>query len=263
LKKYFMLAGNSFMTISIYRFNFIFASVGNIIYIMMIYFLWKSIYKGSYEINGMTFNQVMVYLTLAASIHCIFSVDLEWKISQKVLEGSIINNIIKPVDLQLQSLFETLGKVMCNLVTVTIPSFFIIAFVFKAEIHAGINILFFFLMLIPAFLISFSINYIVGLFSFYTESIWGIINTKDVLVLLLSGVAIPIDFFPPAIKQFVLLLPFQAIYNVPMVVLTSPDLELDKYIYYIGLQLAWVFTLFVIGKLFYYKASKVITINGG
>jgi ABC-2 type transport system permease protein len=125
------------------------------------------------------------------------------------------------------------------------------------------NILFFFPLLILAFLISFSINYIVGLFSFYTESIWGIINTKDVLVLLLSGAAIPIDFFPQAIKQFVLLLPFQAIYNLPMVVLTSPDLETGIYIYYIGVQLMWVFTLFMAGKLFYYRASKVITINGG
>ena len=138
-----MIARNSFMTISIYRFHFIFTSVGNILYIVLIYFLWKSIYKGNYEINGMTFNQVMVYLTLASSIYCIFQVDLEWKISRKVLEGSIVNNIIKPMDLQLQSLFETLGIALCNLVTITIPSVFIIVFIFKSDIHVGMNMLFF------------------------------------------------------------------------------------------------------------------------
>ena len=258
-----MIARNSFMTISIYRFHFIFTSVGNILYITLIYFLWKSIYKGSSQINGMTFNQVMVYLTLATSMHCLFKVDMEWKISRRVLEGSIVNNIIKPLDLQLQSLFETLGLVLCNLVTVTIPSVFIIVFIFKSEIPIGMNILFFFLMLILAFLISFSIDYIIGLFSFYTESIWGIINTKDVLVLLLSGATIPINFFPQVIKQFIVLLPFQAIYNLPMVVLTSPNLEVSKCIYFIGVQLIWVFTLFITGKLFYNRAIKVITINGG
>jgi len=118
-------------------------------------------------------------------------------------------------------------------------------------------------MLMPAFLISFSIDYIIGLFSFYTESVWGIINTKQVLVLLLSGATIPIDFFPKVIKQFIVMLPFQAIYNLPMMVLTSPDLGVSKYIYFIGVQLTWVFALFITGKLFYSRAIKVITINGG
>ncbi len=44
--------------------------LGNVIYLIIIYFLWKAIYASSPtdSVNGMTFNDTMIYLVLASAL---------------------------------------------------------------------------------------------------------------------------------------------------------------------------------------------------
>ena len=112
----------------------------------------------------------------------------------------------------------------------------LILFVFKTNINIGLNILMFIVALVFAYLISFLIDFLIGLISFYTESIWGISITKEAVVLLLSGAVIPLPFFPDIIRRVVELLPFKAIYHIPLNMLVSYLLhillEQSKYYYF-------------------------------
>jgi len=90
----------------------------------------------------------------------------------------------------------------------------------------------------------------IGLSSFYTESIWGISITKDVVVAALSGALVPINFFPDAIKAVLQVLPFQAIYNTPLQIITSASLTPTDYLRMLAVQLFWVVVLFGASRLF-------------
>jgi ABC-2 type transport system permease protein len=183
--------------------------------------------------------------------------------SREVIEGSMVMHLIKPVDLQLYKLFEALGLVATKIFTVTLPSVLLILLIFKPDIPIGLNLVCFPISLILSYLIMFNVDFMVGLICFYNESTWGMSSAKDSVVLLLSGAVIPINFFPDALKMIVNFLPFQAIYNIPLNTLVSSRLTLNNYLTNILVQLFWIAVLFVINRLFYRKAVKVITVNGG
>lgn len=264
MKKYFVVTRKVFLTITVFRFNFFFSIVSNMVYITIIYFLWSSIYgSGSKSLNGMTFNQVFVYLALASTIFSLFTTFVEWGMSREVIEGSIIMHFIKPVDLMMYKLFECLGYVLLKLVTITIPTVLVILLVFKPDMPIGLNLLIFPVSIILSYLIMFNIDFLVGLICFYNESTWGMSSAKDSIVMLLSGAVIPISFFPETLKTIVNFLPFQAIYNIPLNTLISNKFGAGDYINNFLVQIFWILLLFAINRLFYRKAVKVITVNGG
>ncbi len=264
MKKYLTITRKVLQTITVFRFNFLFSIVSNLVFITIIYFLWGSIYSsGAKSLNGMTFNQVFVYLSLASTIFTMFTTYVEWGMSREVIEGSIVMHLVKPVDLQLYKLCESLGAVLLKLITITLPSVLLIIFIFRPDMPIGINLLFFPIAIIFSYLIAFNIDFLVGLLCFYNESTWGMSSAKDSIVLLLSGAVIPISFFPEPLKTIVSFLPFQAIYNIPLNTLVSNKMMVSDYLNNLLVQLVWIAVLFIINRLFYRKAIKVVTVNGG
>jgi ABC-2 type transport system permease protein len=257
------LIKGAFMTWIAYRFSFPLTLVGTLLYMALMYHMWGSIYRNSELIHGMSFNQAFVYLALASSLFVLFKTWTDWSISRKILDGSIIVDLIKPLDFQLQMLFRSAGTVLFNLTVITLPSALVLFFVFKAEINLGIGLAFFPVGLFFAFLISFTIDYIVGLSSFYTESLWGISMTKEIITSVLSGALIPLQFFPETALQVLHLLPFQAIYHIPLTMITSPNLRVSDYLRLLATQAFWVAALFVLSRLFYRKAIQVLAVGGG
>jgi ABC-2 type transport system permease protein len=127
----------------------------------------------------------------------------------------------------------------------------------------GIGLYLFPISLFFAFLISFFIDYFVGLVCFYTESVWGISSTKEILVTLFSGALIPLQFFPEAIQKILYWLPFQAIYHTPLTFITQPNQSINTFLQMIVVQSIWAFALFVATRLFYNQAIKTIRVAGG
>lgn len=264
MKKYLTITKSSFIAGLLYKVHFFFQLFGNMTYLILIYFLWRSIFKNSDgTINGMTFEQVFIYLALASSILPIFQTWIEWEMSGSIIRGTIVKDLTKPVDYQLLNLFGALGFALNNLATVTVPSLVIVCIIAGSYINLGANLLVFVAALVLAYLISFAIDYCIGLISFYTESVWGIIVTKEVIILLLSGAVMPLSFFPQNVRSVVEFLPFHAIFNTPLTILISKDLSFQDYIGLILNQAFWVVVLFALGRVFYMKAIKVVTVNGG
>lgn len=261
--RYLGITKITFMTQLSRRFDFIFTYIGNTTYIVLVYFLWRSIYKSQTSINGVTFNQVFLYLALASSIFCMFQIYTEWYMSIRMISGDIISDFIKPLDFQFMMLFHAIGGVLANFITILIPSVLVIILFFGSTMTIGLNVIFFLISLFFALFIIFNIDYMIGLTSFYTESIWGIGMTKEVCVLFLSGAMVPLSFFPEGFRNVLALLPFQAIYDTPLTILITPGLNLKNYIAKIGVQILWSIILLILSRLFHMKAIKVITVNGG
>jgi ABC-2 type transport system permease protein len=200
---------------------------------------------------------------MAGSIFILFKTLTDWHISAQILDGSIIIRLVRPLDFQLQMLFLSAGCVLANFVFITIPSICIILLLFHSTISLGVALVFFPISLVLAFVLSFIIDYVTGITSFYTESLWGISITKDVIVSFLSGSLIPIQFFPQDIQNILKLLPFQAIYHIPLTLVTSRSLDLYQCLSMLLTQLLWVLLLFAGSRLFYSKAIQSLSISGG
>lgn len=239
--------------------------LGNIIYLVVIYFLWKAIYASvdNGVVNGMTFNDTMIYLVLASAQFTFMEAYLVWDMGRSIRSGKIVLDLLKPIPIEQYKLFGLEGGNIAAFVVTFIPTFIIIQIITKGAIPMGINLLYYMIAATLGMLINFSVDFFVGTICLYTESTWGINIMKEVVVLFLSGATVPLAFFPEKLKAFAMFLPFQAIYNTPLTFLTSNSLSTIDSLKMIGTQLAWVIVLFAIAKIFWKCSERVITVNGG
>lgn len=263
MKSYLAVIRGSFQAGLAYRSGFIFTILNNLFYMGIAFYLWRSIYQGREILKGLTFDQTFIYVTVASSIFVLLKTWTDWEMSFQITQGSIIMSLVKPVDYQLMMLSQSLGFGLMNLISVTLPAILFLVFVFRIPIALGPGLFFFPLALIFSFLINSSIDYIIGLTSFYTESIWGISNTKDIIIAFFSGSLIPLQFFPDGVQNVLRYLPFQAIYHLPLMMLTEPNQGVDVYLSMIGIQIFWVVLIFGFARYFFTRAIRVLRVSGG
>ena len=263
MKSYLALLRGSYMSGLIYRLSFVFTILGNVIYIAVSYFLWRSIYAGAQTMHGLTFDETFLYVALGSAVFILLKTYVDWYISYEIREGIIAIYLTKPVDFQLYALFTSLGSVLLNLTAITIPTILLLALVFRVTPTPGLGLVLFPVSLLLAFVVSFSFDYFIGLLAFYTESTWGLSMTKEILVAVLSGALVPLQFFPDAIQKVLLLLPFQAIYYTPLIMVSKPDVGWETLLPMLAVQLFWAVCLFAATRLFYNQAIKVLRVSGG
>lgn len=263
LKAYWAIIKGEIMIGAMYRASFIFTVLSNLLYIVLVYYLWSSIYRGATVIRGMTFEQTFVYLALGSSIFILFKTYSDWIISHRILDGSITVDLFKPIDFQLQMLSHAAGGALSYFVIITVPALVVVGLTVGGRVPSGVGWLFFLPAVLIAFVISFLLDYMVGLTSFYTASLWGISMTKEIIVTLLSGALIPIQFFPEAVQGVLKVLPFQTMYNVPLTMITQPDRPVGDFAGMLLVQVLWLIALWVASRLFFRRAVRVLTVAGG
>ncbi|MDO5560198.1 MAG: ABC-2 family transporter protein [Oscillospiraceae bacterium] len=255
----------SFQEISAYRLYFIFQIISSFFYTAIIFFLWKAIYAASGDamINGTTFNETFVQLGLAGTLINIINTYCEWIMSDQMRSGDISISFTRPVSYRTVIMSKGLGDIITNFLIMFVPGFIVVWLLTGQTIHLGANLVLFLASFALASYINLLISFMTGIIAFYTESVWGIITMKEAVVTLLSGAVIPLAFFPDTLRTIVSFLPFQAIFNIPLQILTNSSYTAADYSRSFIIQIIWLIILFVLSELFYRHASKSVVINGG
>ena len=238
---------------------------GNIIYLIIIYFLWKAIFSCSPTdvVNGMTFTDTMIYLVLASTLFSTMEMYVTWQMGRSVQTGNIVMDLLRPMGYTTYNLLMFSGNTLVSVLVNLLPTMAIVYFITSGGFVLSWNLLFFAAAVFLGTILNFFINFFVGVICFYTESIWGINIMKEVVVMLLSGASIPLAFFPEKLQQIVYYLPFQAIYNTPLTLLIDNGLSLQQRVGMLVTQLFWLLIMGVISQLFFRVSVKRITVNGG
>lgn len=264
MKKYFTICKVSFMGALVHRFHYFAMFLTNIAYIVMTYFLWKAIYSSNSSVHAvMEFHSTFAYLALSSSLYYIFQSWIEYDLSGAMINGNVAVDLTKPYDLQVYWIFRIIGFALCKIMTIGIPSVIVIMLMLKGEFLLGPQILIGIFSLAMSYMISVNIDYIAGVIAFYTQSVWGVSLVKETLILLLSGMSVPIAFFPSAIGKVVELLPFSSIFNTPMTVMLTKSISGGQIIRLLGIQLFWVLAIYYIAKILYRHCLAHTIINGG
>ncbi len=265
LKRYLTLTRAGIIEGLSFRSSYLVTLVGNIVYLIFVYFLWRAIYASSPNevVNGMSFNDTMIYLVLATALFSLMEVWLVWEIGRDIQSGKIILNMLKPIDFEVYMFFQCSGGIVTSFIITFLPTFVVVYFITKGSIALGVNIIFFIISVVIAIMINFSIDFFISTVCLYTESPWGINIMKEVVVLLLSGATVPLAFFPDTLRKIVTYMPFQAIYNTPLQILIGKNLDMADYGKMILVQFVWSVIMIIISRLFWSVSKKVITVNGG
>ncbi len=248
-----------------FRMSLVVIFIGNLLYLTVVYFLWKAIYASSGQevVNGMTFSDTLVYLVLATALFNFMEMYTVWQIGRAIQSGGIVLYLLKPMDIRRYVFWEYSGNFIVNFCATLLPTFIVVCAVTKGAVPLGLNLLYFVAAVVMGVFINYNIDFFVSTICLYTESIWGINIMKQVIVLLLSGATIPIAFFPEPLRTVAMYLPFQSIYNAPLTLLLNGSPEASDVLRILGTQLIWCAVTLVISKLFWKISLRQITVNGG
>ncbi len=265
LKKYISLTRAGIMESLQFRLGTVVMVIGNLLYLIVVYFLWKAIYAsaGTDVVNGMTFTDTLIYLVLATALFGFMEMYTVWEIGRNIQSGKIVLDLLKPIEYRRYLFWSYSGSFVTQFFFTFLPTFIIVGIVTHGAISLGINLLFFVISVIMAVSINYSIDFFVGTICLFTESIWGINIMKQVIVLLLSGATIPIAFFPETLKTIVYYLPFQWIYNAPLTLLLDENPKNETVLTILSTQLIWCIVMMILSKLFWKVSLRRITVNGG
>lgn len=266
IKTYLPFARNTFQKIISYKANVFIFMFGDLLMLAVTYYLWKAIYGSASEkvLNGFTLNEMIIYIFITFLTSLITSVDISYDISREVKDGSIAINLIRPINYEKRMFFQGLGNVLYNFVIIfllifTVTTIMFYKFTGKLSV---INIVFYFLSSILGILINFYFSYIFGLLSFKITNMWGLSQIMQALSGLLSGMLIPIAFFPGWAQVVVDFFPFSSIIYTPTMIYLN-KLSGVEIIKAIGLQVFWVVALMFLAKWMWKKLIKNLTILGG
>jgi len=262
-KSYLMIMRNSVMAGLAYRAHFFFTLAGTAVYLAVSYFLWNAIYASGGTIGGMSFSQAFLYVGVSISLYGLMQTWTDWYMHNMITNGDLIRFLCKPLDFPLQLLFDTLGGGIMNFAGIALPSLIIVYLISGTPVPPAENILLFLPAVAMGFLLNFFIDFLVGLTVFLTQSIWGIATAKEMTILFLSGAAVPLAFFPAKIRAVLEWLPFQAIYNTPVRLLTDPTLGVGDVLVFFLKQIAWLLVFYLLGRLFFSAALRKVVVNGG
>lgn len=265
LRRYFSMTRAGMLEQLQFRLGSLVTVAGNLIYLVLIYFLWKAIFAsaGTDEVNGMTFSDTLIYLVLASALFSFMEMYLVWYMGNDIQSGKIVLDLIKPIGYRKFLFWTQSGSLVMSFLMTFLPTFLVVYFLTDGVIHLGVNLLFFMVSVVFALTINFCIDFFIGTVCLYTQSIWGINIMKEVIVLLLSGATIPLAFFPDTLRRIVSYLPFQSIYNTPLTILIRNSMPLQETLTMLAVQLFWVCVMLLLTSLFWRRSIRKITVNGG
>lgn len=265
LKRGFALIRASLLDSLQFRLALLFTIIGNLLYLLLIYNLWKAIYTscGSDVVNGMSFSDTMIYLVFASAVFNFIEMWIVWNMGRDIQSGQIVVDLLRPMSYRNWKFMSGVGETIVKFFTTFMPTAIVVYFVSHGAIHLGLNVVFFIVSLGFSLLISYYLSFITGTICLYTESIWGVNIMKEVIVGLLSGATIPLVFFPAGLKKVALVLPFQTIVNSPMEVLLHPEYSVNQSLWVLGVQFVWAVALLLLCEGFFRLSLRRITVNGG
>lgn len=263
LSVYLEFARVSFLKMLAYRLRYYMGIVTYLVNVTVYYFIWKAIYASSTNLQNFNLTEIVTYIAVGWIVRTFYFNNIDRDIAAQVAEGRLATDLTKPVNLQMMYVSQAIGESAFRALLFTVPTATVIVLVFPVKAPAGF--LAFAMFLASAFLallIFALINFLVGLCAVRLKSILGLIRAKYFVIELLSGLLIPITFFPPSFQKVFAWLPFQHITWTPLTFYLGKARG-EVAILAMTAQVGWVIVLWLLGHWFWSWNAKKISIQGG
>lgn len=260
---YFEFSRVAFLKILAYRLRYFTGILTYFINISVYYFIWRAIYGASSSVAGYDLPQIITYVAVGWIIRSFYFNSIDRDMAAEVIEGKIAVNLIKPVDTQLMYLSQTLGESCFRFLMFTLPIALLILSVYPVRPPASLSSgILFLVSCVFALLLFALINFFVGTFALQLQSILGVIRAKYFIMEFMSGLLIPITFFPVGLQRAMFFLPFPHVSYTPLQIYLGKargSAALES----LGAQVLWIVILYLAGKIHWKMSTRRLSIQGG
>lgn len=263
LDPYLEFARVGFVNTLAFRLRYYTGILTYLINVTVYYFIWRAVYGPGQQIAGYDLAQMLTYVAVGWIIRSFYWNTIDQEMAYEVMEGKIAMQLIKPVSAQGMWLARAAGESAFRLIMLTAPTAVVVALVFPVKPPASLPHFALFLAAVAgSFLLMGALNFMIGTCAIPLKSILALIRAKFWLIELLSGLLIPIRFFPAPLRATSSWLPFEHIAFTPLQIYLG-KLALAQAAHALLRQWVWVVALLWLGSLWWRRATRKITIHGG
>jgi ABC-2 type transport system permease protein len=263
LRRYLALASATVQIRMAYRTAFLLGVISNILILLSLYYLWRTLYAGRDTLGGFSWAEMQTYLVLTFATNLVVGWYTEITISVRILDGSVAIDLLKPVDFQFARLAETVagalfegaialvivGVIAVGLGGLLLPPNALVGLLSGTSFVLGL-------------LVKFGVVYLCCLFSFWTVNGWGIFWARDAVMQLFSGALVPLPFLPGWLRTIAEWSPFPGMVYLPTGIYLGRIGPAAAGWALLG-QAAWAVALLFVGRWAWHGAMRKVTIHGG
>jgi ABC-2 type transport system permease protein len=225
-------------------------------------YILLAVYRHRTDVGGYDVRDTVTYVWLAQAILMTVYVFGWQELALRIRDGSIATDLVRPLDPQRYWLAYDLGRAPYHFVFRGFLPFVFGALVFRLHAPSPLDAVAFLLSLTVAVIVSLGFRFLYNLSAFWLVDIRGVMMISLTLSLFLSGMAMPLAFFPGWLAEIARALPFASIIQVPI------DIWLGKHhgaglAGVIALQAFWALVLLGLGRLALRAGSRKLVIQGG
>lgn len=231
----------------------------------IVYFVWSKLYEthpGLAGASGMDLKAVICYYMVANII--VFITGKFWYLNYTIWsdinKGNLSIYLARPLDYINFRFFREAGSLTLNTLLGTV-SVIVIGRVFNLFELSAFSLFVFLVSVAESILLIFFLQFFVGTLTFWTDKIFGVRDVLLRVVQFLSGLVLPLAFFPPWSRTILEVLPFKYIYNSPAMALTqsNPSIFLRDQ----ALAIIWIAAGYLSVRKFFSYGLKRYVANGG
>lgn len=256
LKKYFAIFKYSLKMNMTFIYDYLFSAFSFAAHVLVFNCLWDFILK-----DGSVFGynkQEMIWYIIITEFITFSTIIFYKKISEMVLDGTIANLLIKPMNFLAYVVCEQSANLIKIIINVIMA--ILLGGLFAGPITVSFEaVVMFLISFVFAFIISTIIQLIIGLIAFYieeTRSIWFIIQKMQFLL-----VFVPIEFYGNIVQKILLILPTTHVVYTPATILIKYDF--NTCIALLLMQIITIIALSTATCILYKKGVRKINVNGG
>lgn len=234
-------------------------------------FVYIMVYVAFYESGGnnlpMELPQVVTYLWLNQALLALvnqFSRDQE--LFKLIREGGISYELARPKNLYFMWYFKIIGQRLAN-VTLRFFPLLVVTSILPYPFHMGgpasiLHFLSFIVSLGLGTLLVTALAVFYPIITLITMNEKGIVNLIITIADILSGIVVPIPFFPKFLQIISSFLPFQYISDLPFRLYVG-NISLADGVFGMCIQFIWIIIFIILGNILMRKNIKRVTVQGG
>ncbi|MFD7260827.1 ABC transporter permease [Streptomyces sp. NPDC059874] len=186
------------------------------------------------------------------------------EIQERVRTGDIAVDLYRPADLQMWWLAADMGRAAFQLVGRGVVPLLAGSLVFTLALpDEPVRWLLFLVSVALGLVVSFAVRYLLGMVAFWLMDGSGINMMATVVSIFFSGMLLPLTVFPGGFGEFVRVLPWSAMLQVPVDVLMGKHAGAGGAAEALGFQAGWALVLLGAGRLLQAAATRKVVVQGG
>jgi ABC-2 type transport system permease protein len=223
--------------------------------------LWTALYAQNAAPLNLPLHSMITYATVAMLMSLILEVDGTRLIREKIREGTLATDLLKPISVPFYFFSDGLGQTLLHVLLV-VPSLLCALLLVRIDVPSAAAFGAFLLSFAVGYGVNFFLNFLMNCVAFWTLETFAAQLIVRWASDLLSGQVIPLTLFPGILGRVVFALPFAAIYSTPLLIYVGV-IPPAQWAASIAAQVGWLVLFAAIASVVWRAASLRVVIQGG